>query len=420
LRNSKYNKKKIFNDPVYGFISLPFNLIFDIIEHPFFQRLRRIKQLGLTHLVYPGALHTRFHHAMGAMHLTMKALDVIESKGQKVTKKERKATLIAILLHDIGHGPFSHALEYSIVGNVTHEDISSFFMQRLNKEFNGKLTLAIEIFENKYKKPFLHQLVSSQLDMDRLDYLKRDSFFTGVSEGVISSERIISMLNVADGNLVVEAKGIYSIEKFIIARRLMYWQVYLHKTVLSAERLVVNVLKRAKHLALNGENLFCTDALKYFLYENHDKDSFENNPETLIRFSELDDFDITASIKMWQTHSDLVLSSLCKSLVNRNLFKIDIRKNAFTKEEVNAQLQELIDQTCINEEDAKYFIFTDSIKNNAYSPKKDKINLLYKNGDIKDIAKAADQLNINALTEEVVKFFMCYPKQVMVDNLKND
>lgn len=420
MRNSKYNKKKIFNDPIYGFISLPFNLILDIIEHPFFQRLRRIKQLGLTHLVYPGALHTRFNHAMGAMHLTMKALDVIESKGEKVTKKERKATLIAILLHDIGHGPFSHALEYSIVGNVTHEDISSFFMQRLNKEFNGKLTLAIEIFENKYKKPFLHQLVSSQLDMDRLDYLKRDSFFTGVSEGVISSERIISMLNVADGNLVVEAKGIYSIEKFIIARRLMYWQVYLHKTVLSAERLVVNVLKRAKHLALNGENLFCTDALKYFLYENHDKDSFENNPETLIRFSELDDFDITASIKMWQNHSDLILSSLCKSLVNRNLFKIDIRKNAFTKEEVNVQLQEFIDQTCINEEDAKYFIFTDSIKNNAYSPKKDKINLLYKNGDIKDIAKAADQLNINALTEEVIKFFMCYPKQVMVDNLKNN
>ena len=284
MRNSKYNKKKIFNDPVYGFISLPFNLIFDIIEHPFFQRLRRIKQLGLTHLVYPGALHTRFHHAMGAMHLTMKALDVIESKGQKVTKKERKATLIAILLHDIGHGPFSHALEYSIVGNVTHEDISSFFMKQLNEEFEGKLTLAIKIFENKYQKAFLHQLVSSQLDMDRLDYLKRDSFFTGVSEGVISSERIISMLNVKEGNLVIEAKGIYSIEKFIIARRLMYWQVYLHKTVLSAERLVVNILKRAKELALHGEELFCTDALRYFLYQNHDKESFEKNPETLAAF----------------------------------------------------------------------------------------------------------------------------------------
>lgn len=420
MRNSKYNKKKIFNDPVYGFISLPFNLIFDIIEHPFFQRLRRIKQLGLTHLVYPGALHTRFHHAMGAMHLTMKALDVIESKGQKVTKKERKATLIAILLHDIGHGPFSHALEYSIVGNVTHEDISSFFMQQLNKEFRGKLSLAIEIFENKYTKPFLHQLVSSQLDMDRLDYLKRDSFFTGVSEGVISSERIISMLNVVDGNLVIDAKGIYSIEKFIIARRLMYWQVYLHKTVLSAERMVVNILKRAKELALSSEELFCTDAFRYFLYANHDKQSFEENPETLIRFSELDDFDITASIKMWQNHSDPILSSLCKSLVNRNLYKIDIRKKAFSKAEIEAHLKVLEAELGITGKDASYFIFTDAIKNNAYNPKKDKINLLYKDGTITDIAKAADQLNINALTEQVVKHFICYPKQIMVDNLKKN
>ncbi len=420
MRNSKYNKKKIFNDPVYGFISLPFNLIFDIIEHPFFQRLRRIKQLGLTHLVYPGALHTRFHHAMGAMHLTMKALDVIASKGKKITKKERKATLIAILLHDIGHGPFSHALEYSIVGNVTHEDISSFFMQRLNEEFEGKLTLAIKIFENKYEKPFLHQLVSSQLDMDRLDYLKRDSFFTGVSEGVISSERIISMLNVQEGNLVIEAKGIYSIEKFIIARRLMYWQVYLHKTVLSAERLVVNILKRAKELALNDEELFCTDALRYFLYQTHDKESFEKKPETLVRFSELDDFDITASIKMWQNHSDPVLSSLCNSLVNRNLYKIDIRKKVFSKAEINQHLNDLASAAGISGKEASYFIFTDSIKNNAYSPKKDKINLLFKNGEIKDIAEAADQLNINALTEEVVKHFICYPKQIMVDNLKNN
>ena len=420
MRNSKYNKKKIFNDPVYGFISLPFNLIFDIIEHPFFQRLRRIKQLGLTHLVYPGALHTRFHHAMGAMHLTMKALDVIESKGQKVTKKERKATLIAILLHDIGHGPFSHALEYSIVGNVTHEDISTFFMQHLNKTFDGKLGLAIQIFENKYKKPFLHQLVSSQLDMDRLDYLKRDSFFTGVSEGVISSERIISMLHVNNGDLVIEAKGIYSIEKFIIARRLMYWQVYLHKTVLSAERLVVNILQRAKELALNGAELFCTDALRYFLYSNHDKQSFEEIPETLIRFSELDDFDITASIKMWQNHSDPILSSLCKSLINRNLYKIDIRKKPFTEEELNGHFKDLTASTGISVQEAKYFIFSDSIKNNAYSPEKDKINLLYKNGTITDIAEAADQLNINALTEEVVKYFICYPKQVMVDNLKNE
>ncbi|MBL4707539.1 MAG: HD domain-containing protein [Flavobacteriales bacterium] len=418
MKNSKYNKKKIFNDPVYGFISLPFDLIFDIIEHPFFQRLRRIKQLGLTHLVYPGALHTRFHHAMGAMHLTMKALDVIQSKGYKVTKKERKATLIAILLHDIGHGPFSHALEYSIVKNVTHEDISTFFMQRLNEEFDGKLSLAIQIFENKYKKPFLHQLVSSQLDMDRLDYLKRDSFFTGVSEGVISSERIISMLNVKDGNLVIEAKGIYSIEKFIIARRLMYWQVYLHKTVLSAENLVVNILKRAKELSLKGEELFCTDALRYFLYSERNKTSFEKDPETLQRFSELDDFDITASIKVWQNHSDSILATLCKSLLNRNLYKIDIQKSPFSKEEIDRLKKNTLETTDIKEKELKYFIFTDSIKNNAYSPKKDKINLLYKDGSISDIAEAADKLNINALSEEVIKHFVCYPKQIMVNNLK--
>ena len=420
MRNSNYNKKKIFNDPVYGFISLPFNLIFDIIEHPFFQRLRRIKQLGLTHLVYPGALHTRFHHALGAMHLTMKALDVIQSKGHKVTKKERKATLIAILLHDIGHGPFSHALEYSIVKNVTHEDISTFFMQRLNEEFEGKLSLAIQIFENKYHKEFLHQLVSSQLDMDRLDYLRRDSFFTGVSEGVISSERIISMLNVKDDHLVIEAKGIYSIEKFIIARRLMYWQVYLHKTVLSAENLVVNILKRAKELALDGESLFATDALHYFLYNEHDTKSFKNNKTTLLKFSELDDFDITASIKVWQNHSDSILATLCKSLLNRNLYKIEIRKTIFTEKEIATLKRELADKAGISDKESNYFIFSSSIKNNAYNLHKDKINLLYKDGKISDIAKAADQLNINALTEEVVKHFVCHPKQSMVNNLKKD
>lgn len=419
MKKSKYNKKKIFNDPVYGFISLPYNLIFDIIEHPYFQRLRRIKQLGLTHLVYPGALHTRFHHALGAMHLTMKAIEVIKSKGHKVTKKEAKATIIAILLHDIGHGPFSHALEYSIVKNVTHEDISSFFMQRLNKEFDQKLSLAIQIFENKYHKAFLHQLVSSQLDMDRLDYLRRDSFFTGVSEGVISSERIISMLNVSEGNLVIEAKGIYSIEKFIIARRLMYWQVYLHKTVLSAENLVVNILKRAKELAMKNTTLFCTDALKYFLYTEHDKSSFKKNQETLEQFANLDDFDITSAMKMWQNHEDPILSTLCKSLINRNLYKISIRNTEFDKAELDQLKQSLQQESALNDEELAYFIFNDSIKNNAYSPFKDKINLLYKDGSLSDIALAADQLNINALTEEVRKYFLCYPKQIMVDNLKN-
>lgn len=418
METNKYNKKKIFNDPIYGFISLPFDLIFDIIEHPYFQRLRRIKQLGLTHLVYPGALHTRFHHALGAMHLCMKAIDVLKSKGHKISKKETKATLIAILLHDIGHGPFSHALEYSIVKGVTHEDLSSFFMQRLNKEFDGKLSLAIKIFEDKYEKAFLHQLISSQLDMDRLDYLKRDSFFTGVSEGVINSDRIISMLNIKEGNLVVEAKGIYSIEKFIIARRLMYWQVYLHKTVLSAENLVVNILKRAKELALKGESLFCTDALRFFLYHERDQDSFWNNSEVLECFAELDDFDITSSIKMWKNHEDKVLSTLCESLLNRHLYQIDLSKSPFSE----AQLLEKSDQICkrlkLSKKEASYFVFSDSITNNAYSHKKDKINLLFKDGSIKDIAKASDHLNIRYLSEEVKKFFLCSPKQSMLTSIE--
>ncbi len=415
---NKYNKKKIFNDPIYGFISLPFNILFDIIEHPYFQRLRRIKQLGLTHLVYPGALHTRFHHALGAMHLTLKAIEVLKSKGHKISKKESKATLIAILLHDIGHGPFSHALEYSIVKNVTHEDISSFFMQQLNKEFDGKLSLAIEIFENRYSKPFLHQLVSSQLDMDRMDYLKRDSFFTGVSEGVINSDRIISMLAVKEGNLVVEAKGIYSIEKFIIARRLMYWQVYLHKTVISAENLVVNILKRAKELATKGEELFCTDSLHFFLYAELDKDSFENNEEVLNRFAELDDFDITASIKAWKNHKDAILATLCQALLNRNLYRIDLKKNPFSPKELEATKEKFKHIEGLSSSDLDYFIFNDSITNNAYSPFKDEINLQFKDGSIKDIAKASDQLNIRVLSEEVKKHFLCSPKQKMLEVLQ--
>jgi HD superfamily phosphohydrolase len=419
LENNIYNKKKIFNDPLYGFISLPFNVIFDLIEHPYFQRLRRIKQLGLTHLVYPGALHTRFHHALGAMHLTMRAIDVIRSKGHKISKKEAKATAIGILLHDIGHGPFSHALEFSIVKNVNHEDISTSFMERLNTEMGGKLNLAIEIFENRYHKTFLHQLISSQLDMDRLDYLKRDSFFTGVSEGVINTDRIISMLNVKDDQLCVEAKGIYSIEKFIIARRLMYWQVYLHKTVLSAEKLIVNILTRAKELAIQGEELFCTDALHYFLYTEHDSNSFKTNPEVLNKFSELDDFDITASIKMWKNHKDPVLSFLCKAQIERNLFKIELRNKLYTKKEIEQKKNEIQSILKIDDSLLHYFIFSGSIENNAYNPRKDKINLLFKDGTIKDIAEAADQLNISVLSSPVKKHYLCWPKQKMVNNLKN-
>jgi uncharacterized protein len=410
VKSNNYNKLKIFNDPVYGFVHIPFELIYDLIEHPYFQRLRRIKQLGMTHLVYPGALHTRFNHVMGAMHLMGEAIEIIRAKGHEITEEEAMAVTIAVLLHDIGHGPFSHALEHSIVYNITHEDISALFMDRLNDIFEGKLTLALKIFRNEYEKKFLHQLVSSQLDVDRLDYLKRDSFFTGVSEGVISSDRIIKMFNVANDQLVVEAKGIYSIEKFIIARRLMYWQVYLHKTVLAAEHLLVKILQRAKELAENGVELFGTDPFKEFLYNKHDKTSFLKNPKVLDIFSNLDDTDIFTSIKVWANHPDAVLSTLCNNMVNRQLFKIELQKEPFKEKYLADKKQVFTENNGFSLEESDYFIFSGSISNNAYDPKCDRINLLYKNGLIVDIAEAADQLNISALSTPVKKYFACYPK----------
>lgn len=419
MKATTYNKKKIFNDPIYGFITIPNDLIFDLIEHPYFQRLRRIKQLGLTQLVYPGALHTRFHHAMGAMHLMTRAIEVLRSKGQKITEEEALGAQIAILLHDIGHGPFSHSLEYSIVKNVTHEDISAFFMDKLNQEFNGELTTALRIFRNEYPKKFLFQLVSSQLDVDRLDYLKRDSFYTGVSEGVISTDRIISMLNVKDDELCIEAKGIYSVEKFIIARRLMYWQVYLHKTVLSAENVIANVLKRAKEIAQAGGELFCTPALRFFLYNDFGKKDFLENPEVLENFALLDDFDITTSVKVWQNHDNKVLSILCKSIINRKLYKIELRNSSIGKSEIQKKREEILEFHPFNEKEMSYLVFSGEIANNAYSPKKDKIKLLYKNGSTKDIAEAADQLNITMLSQAVTKYYFCYPKNPLVENLGN-
>ncbi|HCQ29505.1 MAG TPA: phosphohydrolase [Flavobacteriales bacterium] len=404
------NKRKIFNDPVYGFISIPFDTIFDLIEHPYFQRLRRIKQTGLTHLVYPGALHTRFHHAMGTMHLMGLAIDTLRSKGVDISEEEAEAVTIAILLHDIGHGPFSHALEHSLVSGISHEEISSCFMQKLNDEFNGKLSLAIQIFNNQYPKKFLHQLVASQLDMDRLDYLKRDSFFTGVSEGVISTDRIITMLNVVNDELAIEEKGIYSIEKFIIARRLMYWQVYLHKTVLSAENLLVKILQRAKELAEQNERLFCTPPLEFFLYNKVNKDTFKNDDKTLDIFAQLDDFDVMASVKVWQSHPDKILSLLCQNMVNRKLYKIKLRKKPFHKNDFEAEKKQISSQFNVNEKELQYFIFTDKIINNAYNPKHDKINILFKDGSILDIAEAADNLNISALSKPVTKYFLCYLK----------
>lgn len=406
------NKRKIINDPIYGFVTLPDELVYDLIEHPFFQRLRRIKQLGLTNLVYPGALHTRFHHAIGAMYLMTEALQVLKSKGIQISEEESRAAIIAILLHDIGHGPFSHALEHTIVKGVHHEDISAMLMDTLNKEFNGKLTLAIKIFKGDYKKGFLHQLVSSQLDMDRLDYLKRDSFFTGVSEGVISSDRIIKMLNVVNGELVVESKGIYSVEKFLIARRLMYWQVYLHKTVLSAEKLLVNILKRAKELSLKGEDLFASPALSLFLKNNFNKKDFYSNPELLYQFTLLDDYDIMGSVKVWTSHPDKVLALLCDNMINRHLYKIELQNTAFNKKYKDVLLKKAMKKYELSEKEAAYFVFSEQVNNSAYNSNKVQINILFSNGKLMDVAEASDQLNIKMLSKKVTKHFICYPKNL--------
>ncbi|MFZ4741677.1 MAG: HD domain-containing protein [Bacteroidales bacterium] len=404
------NKRKILNDPVHGFIGLPNDLIFDIIEHPYFQRLRRIMQLGLTHLVYPGALHTRFSHALGSMHLMMEAIEVLRQKGQAITEDEAIAANIAILLHDIGHGPFSHALEHSIVENMSHEDISEIFMDRLNEVFNGRLTMALDIFKDNYPKKFLHQLVSGQLDVDRLDYLTRDSFFTGVSEGIIGTERIIKMLNVWNGELVVDIKGIYSIEKFLVSRRLMYWQVYLHKTVLSAEQLMIKILKRAKQLSQSNIEVFATPALSIFLKNNYQKNDFIENKSLIDAFSQLDDFDIFSSIKVWQTHEDQILSKLSENLVNRNLYKIELQNKPFSKERISELKEKISKQYNISDEETDFFVFTTDVVNNAYDLKHEKINILLKNNVVKDITEASDQLNAAFLDKIVKKYLLCYPK----------
>jgi len=406
---SRNNKKKIFNDPVYGFISIPNEIIFDIIQHPFFQRLRRINQLGLTQLVYPGALHTRFHHALGAMHLMFNAIQVIRRKGHEITPQEEHAVLCAILLHDIGHGPFSHTLEYDIVNGVSHEEISSLFIYALNTSFPGELELSLAIFQNKYEKKFLHQLVSSQLDMDRLDYLNRDSFYTGVSEGIIGSERIIEMLDVHEGQLVLEEKGIYSVEKFIVARRLMYWQVYLHKTVVSAELTLIQVLRRAKLLVEAGQTVFASPALEFFLKNKIGLSDFKNNPDALHYFSQLDDFDILGAVKVWQNHPDTILSDLARRLVNRDLLKIEISKEPFTAERILHERNELVKKWKLSFEDTAYYVYSQKLTNSAYNHGKENINLKMKTGEIIDLSKASDNLNISALANPVEKFCLCYP-----------
>lgn len=407
------NKKKIINDPVYGFISIPSELIFDLIEHPYFQRLRYIKQVGMTHLVYPGALHTRFHHALGAMYLMGMAIEILRNKGHEISREEEEAVIIAILLHDIGHGPFSHALEEIIAEGISHEDISVMLMDKLNVQFCGRLTMAIDIFKGNYGRAFLHQLVSSQLDMDRMDYLNRDSFFTGVSEGVISSDRIIKMLNVKDDQIVVEEKGIYSVEKFLIARRLMYWQVYLHKTVIAAEQLLVKILKRSRELAIGGATLFTTPALGHFLQKPVTRDAFLNEDHHLEAFATLDDTDIMAAVKAWALHPDFILSKLCSDLVNRNLYKVDISASE-PEGAFKSRLADLaVQKYRIRPDQSDYFVFDDVIRNNAYRHSDGNILILMKDGSVKDITEASDNSNLEALAKTVRKYILCYEKELV-------
>lgn len=404
------NKNKIINDPVYGFITIPNDLIFEIIEHPFFQRLRQIKQLGLTSLIYPGALHTRFHHALGSMYLMQQALLSLRSKKIEISDEEFEGCLIAILLHDIGHGPFSHTLEFNLLNKVTHEKISVLFVERLNKAFNGALSTALKIFTNQYPRKFFYQLVSSQLDIDRLDYLKRDSYFTGVSEGHIGSERIINMLNVKDDEIVVEEKGIYSIENFLSARRLMYWQVYLHKTAVSAEEMLIKLIKRAKYLAQHGVNVPATPALKILLERNIELKHFNEDPEILDLFALLDDSDIWGSMKFWREHEDTILSGLSTKLLERQIFKIILANEKPLTEWVDALKVNVQRQYQLSTDELDYYTGSGQISNSAYISSGQKIKILNKKGLAVDIVKATDLPNIKAMSKIVTKHFFCWPQ----------
>ncbi len=403
-------KRKIINDPLYGFITISDKLVFEVIEHPYFQRLRRIEQLGLASMVYPGALHTRFHHALGAMHLMGQAIESLRSKGFEISAKEAQGALLAILLHDIGHGPFSHALEHHIVSGISHEEITILFMKRLNDEFDNKLETAISIFDNTYPRKFLHQLVSGQLDVDRLDYLMRDSFYTGVSEGVISTDRILKMLTVVDDELAVELKGIYSIEKFIVARRLMYWQVYYHKTVLAVEHMLISILNRARQIASAGSYLPSSSALKFFLSGQIDYSLFISSPHILDKFALLDDYDIYSAIKEWSTHEDYILSMLCKALMNRELFRAVISATPFPADRSNEIKNRINQKLNLSGDDYTYFTGQGEISNSAYDPSSDRITIVDKNGECWDVSGLSEQLNIAVYNKTVSKFFTYFPK----------
>jgi len=408
---TQINKLKIFNDPIYGFISIPNELIYDLIQHPYFQRLRRISQMGLSYLVYPGANHTRFHHALGCMHLMQKAIETLRFKGVAISPEEENALYIAILLHDIGHGPFSHAMEKSIVEDVHHEAISLLFMNQLNDEFGGKLSLAIQVFKGDYHRKFMLQLISSQLDMDRMDYLKRDSFYTGVAEGNVNSERLIQMMNVVDGVLVIEEKGIYSVEKFLLSRRLMYWQAYLHKTSLVAELILMKVLKRAKELTLKGITLPCSEPLQFFMQNRITLDDFD--AQNLDLFSQLDDFDIISALKAWQKQDDFILSTLSKMIINRDLLKIKLSGEKIPLEEIQELKERFAKDHNISQSEADYFIFKGKIKNQAYSKEAEPIRIFKKDKTIEDVVEVSDQLNLKSLSKLVTKYYICFPKQLI-------
>ena len=405
------NKLKIFNDPIYGFIAVKNPLIYRIIEHPYFQRLRRISQMGLSYLVYPGAHHTRFHHVLGCAYLMQKAVEILRMKGIDISESEEEALTIAILLHDIGHGPFSHALEHSFIQGIGHEQVSLKFMEQLNIEFDGDLSLAIEIFKGEYHRDFMNQLISGQFDMDRLDYLKRDSFYSGVAEGNINVERLITMLNVKDDQLVVEYKGIYSVEKFIMARRFMYWQVYLHKTGIVAEKVLVKILDRARELMRHGDRLDCSDTLKAFLGQEIDEATFDKTK--LETFSRLDDYDVMSALKSWCYHEDEILSYLSDSIVNRRLPKIEMKNEDFDREYVDHIRNEIKKKLNLNEQELDYVVYHGSVENKAYNPQKEIINVIYKNGEQKDIINASDSASIEALSMTVRKYYLCYPKKLL-------
>ena len=400
-------ERKIINDPVFGFINIPKGLLYDIVRHPLLQRLTRIKQVGLSSVVYPGAQHTRFQHSLGAFYLMSEAITQLTSKGNFIFDSEAEAVQAAILLHDIGHGPFSHVLEDTIVQGVSHEEISLMLMERMNKEMNGQLSLAIQIFKDEYPKRFLHQLVSGQLDMDRLDYLRRDSFYTGVTEGNIGSARIIKMLDVADDRLVIESKGIYSIENFLTARRLMYWQVYLHKTSVAYERMLISTLLRAKELASQGVELFASPALHFFLYNDINHTEFHNNPDCLENFIQLDDNDIWTALKVWSNHPDKVLSTLSLGMINRNIFKVENSAEPIGEDRIKELTLQISQQLGITLSEANYFVSTPSIEKNMYDPADDSIDIIYKDGTIKNIAEASDMLNISLLSKKVKKYYLC-------------